>query len=73
MALPPFSTVNPSFDSGSNIWRTLALIRTTGTDRAGVKFARSSREQRIISNDHFVTVVAGVFSKLVDRDVSSVH
>jgi hypothetical protein len=49
------------------------LIRTTGTDRAGVKFARSSREQRIISNDHFVTVVAGVFSKLVDRDVSSVH
>jgi hypothetical protein len=33
MALPPLSTLKPSFDSkGSNIRQTFALIRTSGMD-----------------------------------------
>jgi hypothetical protein len=41
MALPPLSTLKPSFDSkGSNIRQTFALIRTSGMDRLGIRLAR---------------------------------
>jgi hypothetical protein len=44
MALPPLSTLKPSFDSkDSNIRQTFALIRTSGMDRLGIWLARSSR------------------------------
>jgi hypothetical protein len=43
MALPPLSTLNPSFDSkGSNIRQTFALIRTSEMDRLGIRLASAN-------------------------------